>query len=479
MRRTIIEHVAEHAAKTPDKLAVMTAERSLSYAELYRLARGYAGYLASRGVKRRDIVVLRASQTVEYAVQYLGIHLAGAVVTSLGKTLSDEGVAEVAQKVGASMILNDPRGGVLEVAGKFFDEKISFEFPKLEDTADIIFTTGTTGASKGVELTHRALSAAAENLVTGLEYRTDTLIIMPGPLNHSAAIKNFCASCMCGCCVYILDGLTNMKAFFAALDYPDGAKGCYLPPAALRTVLSLTGNKLGDYKDVIDFVESISSPLPESDKQRLCELLPHSRLYNTYGNSEASSLITFDYNKHRNKINCVGRPMINAKIFIVDEQRNIIKSSKENPGLIACAGDVNMKGYINDPELTARTLVNGIVYTNDLGYIDEDGFVYVTGRRDDVINVGGLKVAPTEVEAAALEYDGVEDCVCVAVPDKITGSALKLLVVIPSGELQPAKLSAYLASRLEGYKVPKFYERVEKIARTFNGKIDRKAYRVS
>ena len=138
-----------------------------------------------------------------------------------------------------------------------------------------------------------------------------------------------------------------------------------------------------------------------------------------------------------------------------------------------------MKGYVNDPELTAQTLVNGIVYTNDLGYIDEDGFVYVTGRRDDVINVGGLKVAPTEVEAAALEYDGVEDCVCVAVPDNITGSALKLLVVIPSGELQPAKLSAYLASRLEGYKVPKFYERVEKIARTFNGKIDRKAYRVS
>ncbi|MBQ6775179.1 MAG: acyl--CoA ligase [Synergistaceae bacterium] len=479
MRRTIIEHVAEHAAKTPDKLAVMTAERSLTYAELYRLARGYAGYLASRGVKRGDIVVLRASQTVEYAVQYLGIHLAGAVVTSLGKTLSDEGVAEVAQKVGASMILNDPRGGVLEVAGKFFDEKISFEFPKLEDTADIIFTTGTTGASKGVERTHNTLTAIAESHIHNCEYKDDTVMIIIGPVNHSGPVTQIVASFMNGSSVYLLDGMTNIRAFYHALDYPSTSIACLLPPSAIRVILQLTGSKLGDYRDKIDFVQSESAHLPESDKERLCDLLPNTRLYNEYGASEASSMACYDYNKHRNKINCVGRPMINAKIFIVDEHRNVIKSSKENPGLIACAGDVNMKGYVNDPELTAQTLVNGIVYTNDLGYIDEDGFVYVTGRRDDVINVGGLKVAPTEVEAAALEYDGVEDCVCVAVPDKITGSALKLLVVIPSGELQPAKLSAYLASRLEGYKVPKFYERVEKIARTFNGKIDRKAYRVS
>ena len=121
--------------------------------------------------------------------------------------------------------------------------------------------------------------------------------------------------------------------------------------------------------------------------------------------------------------------MPNSNIFIVDDDKKIIRSSKDNPGLIACDGKVNMRGYHNEPVLTKEVMKDGVVYTNDIGYI-ENGFVYIIGRKGDVINVGGLKVAPTEVENVALDYDGIKDCICIAEEDNIAGNILKMLLVV-------------------------------------------------
>ncbi|MBO4827627.1 MAG: long-chain fatty acid--CoA ligase, partial [Prevotella sp.] len=118
------------------------------------------------------------------------------------------------------------------------------------------------------------------------------------------------------------------------------------------------------------------------------------------------------------------------------------------------------------------------ITTADLGYIDDEGMLHLTGRADDVINVGGYKVAPTEVEDAALTHPAVADCICIAVPSPITGNALKLLVVTaPEQSFSPRQLAQYLSKHLERHKVPLLYQQVETIRRTFNGKIDRKYYR--
>ena len=135
-----------------------------------------------------------------------------------------------------------------------------------------------------------------------------------------------------------------------------------------------------------------------------------------------------------------------------------------------------MKGYYNAPELTQEIKNGQIIYTKDMGYIDDNGFVFILGRNDDIINVGGLKVSPLDVEAVTLSYDGVADCICIAVDDDITGQALKLLVV-PGESFNKDKLDLTLESKLEGYKIPKQIELVDKVERTYNGKINRKAYR--
>jgi len=481
MRKTIIEKVFEYSQSQPDKIAVMTATDRLTYKQLFDYAYAYSMYLKSFGVKKGDKIVLRANQTAEFPIIYLSIHLCNAVVVSLERSTPDQKMKEISDELGAEFIISDeigniPRKNALDdiVVKIDADDNNS---PALDDLADILFTTGTTGKSKGVALTHKALVATAENLIIGCEYKEDTVILVPGPLNHANAVRKLFTTFNNGSTIYILNGMMDVKGIFKALSdgRSYGSLACCFPPAAIRMIFSLTKNKIAEFKYDIDFIESASAPLPETDKKTLMELLPFTRLYNNYGSSESASVCMFDYSKHIELKNCIGKPTINAKIIIVDDEKREIASSLDKLGFIASKGDMNMVGYLNDPELTAEVLRDEIVYTNDLGYIDNEGFVYIIGRKGDVLNIGGFKVAPTEVESACLGFNGIKDCVCIGVVNEISGKSLKLLYV-SDDEIDPKQFNAFLSGKLENYKIPHLFEKVNEVKRTYNGKIDRKAY---
>ena len=484
---TVVAYLQAHAQQVPNKAAVIVNGEATSYGQLDMFVRGYASFLKKLGLEKGQILVVKSSQSLEYVVAYLGIHLAGGIIAAAEKNVPAEGLSAMAKKLSASFIISGDKLDCADVAwvdGSHILEDarsappMDLPLPQGTDSADILFTTGTTGSSKGVELSHKALVATAENLIYGCGYREDTLIVVPGPLNHANPIRKLITTIVNGSTIYLLNGMMNLKAFYTALDDTRGRTACCLPPAMIRTIFSLTGDTIGNYADKIDFIESATAPLPEPDKLRLCQLLPHTRLFNNYGSSEAASVCMYDYNANPGKTSCIGKVMRNSQILIVNDDREVIASSKDQMGCLACAGGTVMKGYVNEPELTREVLVDGVVYTNDVGYIDEEGFVYITGRKDDVINVGGLKVAPAEVEEAALAMEGVDDCICIAMPHPISGQALKLLVVMKeNAELSPRKFSAFLQTKLEGYKIPTKYEQVDSVARTYNGKLDRKAYR--
>ncbi len=491
MRKTIIECVKEHAENTPDREAIITPASSVTYRELFELTKGYAGYLDSLGVKKGDIVLVKSSQSVDFIVIYLAIHLLGGRITALEKSIRNEGIYTIASQLNASAIISNDAAvleswdciyadtrTVMEDAKKYHFE--NYTFPQLSDPADILYTTGTTGVSKGVQTTHEILAATAENLIHGCHYMEDFMLIIPGPLNHSNPIRNVYASLINGNSACILNGMMNLKAFFDALEHPCKKAACCLPPSAIRMLLQLSGSKISEYADRIDYIVSSTAPYPEADMKRMSSLLPTVRLYNSYGSSESGVSCMYNYNEYPGKVNCVGRPTVNSEIIIVDQhdREKEILSSPDNPGLLTTRGPINMIGYVNAPELTSEYLKDGVVYTNDIAYKDEDGFVYILGRQGDVINVGGLKVAPTEVEAAALTYEGVKDCICIAVKDAISENVLKLLIVMEDGAVLDGKaMQTYLAGKLESYKVPRWYETTDEIARTYNGKLDRKAYR--
>jgi acyl-coenzyme A synthetase/AMP-(fatty) acid ligase len=334
--------------------------------------------------------------------------------------------------------------------------------------ADILYTTGTTGNSKGVIISHRTIIADAENLIDAHHYTHDLAFVVCGPLNHIGSLSKIYPVIILGATLLIVDGLKHIDNFYQAFNYPATKFATFLVPASIRILLQFSAQKLEALSHKIDFIETGAAAISQADMETLCQLLPHSRLYNTYASTETGIICTYNFNDKRCMAGCLGKPMRHSQVFITEQ------------GLIACKGKTLMSGYIGDPERTATILRDGTLYTSDMGRIDDEGMLHLTGRKDDVINVGGFKVAPTEVENAALAFPAVKDCICIPVEHKITGLALKLMVVVDEGvTLDKKALARYLKSKLEVYKVPMLYEQTDAIKRTFNGKLDRKYYQHS
>ena len=487
----IEQYLEAYAVQKPDHTAIIVKDDHTSYSELWRSVRGFAKYLTENcGVKHNDKVVVKVMQTLNLAVTYFAVHLCGAVFVPLEKSIPNDKALEIITETEAAVFISkdafeDPNckyiniKDVLRIADENFDAGYKFTFPKIEDSADIMYTTGTTGKAKGVEVTHHVLLATAENYIEGFELKDGNVIAVPGPMNHVNALRKLYMTVMSGNTIIILNGLLSLRAFFHALD-DQGVTSLCLPPAALRTIWQTTGDKLAEYADQIDFVETSTAPVTESDKQTLRKQLPKSRLYNNYGLSECGAMVMYDFCKYPDKGNgCVGKPMVNSHVIIVDDNRQEIQSSKEHTGLVANKGEINMKGYFKAPEKTTEVKENGYIYTSDIGYFDEDGFLYVIGRINDTINVGGLKVEPTDVENAALLYEGIHECICVPVKDDVTGHALKLLVVMKKGyEFDAVDIKRHLNSVLMAYQVPQYYEQIDAVPRNFVGKPDRNAFKI-
>jgi len=434
------EYLRKDAKHYTDKTAVICKDEQLSYGELYaRVTRRVLDFERSN-LKRNQIVALRSSQSIDFLIDYFALHIVGCVVAPLERDMPEELFEQISGYLSSQTA---PDG-----------------------TADILYTTGTTGKSKGVMISHRTIIADAENLIDGQGFIHELAFVINGPLNHIGSLSKIYPVILLGATIIIVDGIKDADEFFNAFNYPFEKYATFLVPASIRILIQFSSNRLAELKNKIDFVETGAAAISQDDMTKLCQLLPKSRLYNTYASTETGIISTYNYNDGKCVAGCLGRPMKHSQIIITQD------------GLIACKGDTLMTGYVGEPERTAKILKDDTIYTADLGRLDENGMLHLSGREDDVINVGGFKVAPLEVEDAALSYPDVADCICTSVKHPITGSALKLLVVtIGDVALEKRKLALFLKSKLEPYKIPMLYEQVKEVKRTYNGKLDRKFYK--
>ena len=500
--KPIVQRIFEHALKAPDDIAVIANDHETTYREFADMIYSIFLWLKAKGVGQGDHVVVQASHEVTCPACWYAIHIVGAAAVPVEKTAPESRIQEIATATDSRFViakkasvqgdLQSPlrSGGFASrpVAWSSYDDvyAIQHEYKFTADTAIsypdvnlvcyVVFTTGSTGKSKGVMLTHWQQSLEASVWAETYELRRHSRYFVATPLNHVGGIRCTQFPLANGCCVVYMEGMGDLVKFFDIIE-KHHVTSLFLPPASVRILINRTGDRLSKFKHQIDFVLSGSSLLFASDCDGLRKLLPYSRLYNTYQATEIPGGTAYNYANVDLRSNCLGKPVRTMDIAILTEDGHFTKEAGIE-GQICAKSEMVMKGYYNEPELTRQVMKDGWFVSSDIGKFDADGYLYYMGRKDDVINLGGYKIAPTDVENIALQSGLVHECICIEDSDEYGIPFIKLLVVVADkGKFDPKALNAFLSDKLEKYKIPRTIEAVDALMKTYNGKTDRKAYR--
>ena len=486
--KPIVQRILEHAVKVPNDIAVIANDHETTYHELADTIYSISVWLKTKGVKQGDHVVVQASHEVTCPACWYAIHLVGAAVVPVEKTAPESRILEIAAATDSSFVIAKKAASSSSVSWLSYDDIYAIEhkyeftadtaikYPDINLVCDIVFTTGTTGKSKGVMLTHRQQSLYASGMINTYGLKINTRFLVAAPLNHVGGIRSTHFPLANGCCVVYIEGMGDLVKFFAVIE-KHHVTSMFLPPASIRVIISRTGDRFSKFKHQIDFVLSSSSPLFASDSDGLKKLLPYSQLYNTFEATEIPGGTAYNYAKEGFRPNCIGKPVRTMDIALLTEDGRLTKEAGVE-GQICAKSEMVMKGYYNEPELTQSVFKDGWFVSSDIGTFDADGYLYFIGRKDDVINLGGYKIAPTDVESLALQSGFVQECLCIEDHDEFGVPYLKLLVVVEDkSKFDPVALNAFLSDKLEKYKIPRVIEAVDALIKTFNGKTDRKAYR--
>ena len=274
--KTLEGYVQQHAIANPDKFAIIYNDTTITYAQLWAQVCDRCLQLEKDGVGEGMSYALKAYPTPDFLVTYLALHRIGAIAVPLEKDMPDERFQEFVKT------LSDSKTNT------------SGDNPS-ESIADVLFTTGSTGAQKGVMISHRALLADADNLIQAQGYNAKTVFIICGPLNHFGSLSKLWPVLIQGGTIILLDGMKDLNAFFHAFNYPSHQFATFLVPASIRILLLSAKDRLRQLVDKIDFIETGGAALSQADMDTLCALLPHSRLYNTYASTETGIISTYDF----------------------------------------------------------------------------------------------------------------------------------------------------------------------------------------
>jgi long-chain acyl-CoA synthetase len=471
---TLTEALAYWAEQTPGKRALIEIEtgRYCSYRELFDNARGFAELLSAHAIPKGSRIAIKVGGLIETNVVMFGTFLYGCVYCPLERNIKEPKLREFLSEYNASVLVADNpiewHGLTVDIAqATALNGTADFELPTADTDAIVVFTTGTTGKAKGVVHTHRTHIRCAFGWVNELGFGQNDTFLSVQPLERAGGMFHYYCAILAGGTAAHHNGVVFARRVYDAIrEY--GITTAYLQSPALTMLLDALTSEIGNLSDQLRLLMTGGAAVSETLKRKLAALLPKTELHVFYGATENQWLSYYRFDNNPGKVNCVGRAAHGNKIYIINECGNETDwtATRESPGVIAVESDGNFKEYLNAPELTETVLKNGRLLMTDMGYADDEGYIYLLGRRDDVIVTGGYKVAPYEIEEVALRYDGVSECACIGVDDKVLGHAIKLFVKMAVGyEFSAAKIAKFLGQHLETYKVPRFITDVDDFPR--------------
>ena len=472
-------HWAEHGS---DRTAVRHGSRLLTFAQLTKEAECRAQWLMDLGVAAGDRVIVVGYNSIDWVVAYLGIMRLGAIAVLVNNRISPKQMADCASLLEAKLALADIKHqymfGIADVPLHVLEAwerppRLSLPaLPAADDPAVISFTSGTTGLPKGAVLSARAIVEASATYQRFLNTGPDDNTIVLSPLFHNTGFIDQLGHML------IVGGETVLVSEFHRKDAIEAFR---LSPSTFVTAVPsvLRMLMLMDESDLIfgpaRLVVFGGSPMPPAWSRELDDRWPHLELVHGYGLTEFGSACTFlPPALIHNHGASVGFPAPGVRMRLVDDQDRDVPTGAV--GEIWVAGPTRMLGYWRCPAETARKTRGEWLRTGDLGKMDQNGLLYLSGRVDDIINRGGEKILPSHVECLLSECRGVANCTIVGMPDPVLNQVPVAVVECREGqEFSCNDAVAHLTANLPCYAVPKNYVIVDRLPRMASGKIDRTA----
>jgi len=343
------------------------------------------------------------------------------------------------------------------------------DLAEMDVPALVLCTSGTTGAPKYVSLTQRNVLAAARNINEFMQTAMGAVEVTPLPLHRSFGLgRARCLSLAGG--TLVISPPRGDRAL--ALLARHRATGFSSVPAFFRMMIRTFGKRLAKYLAPLEYIEIGSAPMDRADKLFLLEVAPRARICMHYGLTEASRSAFIEFRSERTKLDTVGRPAPHVAVRVVAENGH--PCTPGETGEIIVRGDHVCAQYWKNPELTKSRLRDGWFHTNDYGSVDADGYIRLSGRMDDLMNVGGIKVSPEKIEGVVRAIPGVADCAAVAAKDPrgIYGDVPLLYVVREEqARLSTAAVKSYCVAHLVAEEVPHEVIFIDAIPRTDAGKV--------
>jgi len=492
------------ADRWPDKPAVICDGKVHTFGEIDQGSNRIAGELQRSGVVRGDRVALFLENSAELVISVFGILKAGAVFVIINPTTKAKKLSYILNDCGVRVLISTP--ALARVAGP-----VSAEVPSLQtilwtdaapegapagrtfseimseapdppaapglidaDLCTIIYTSGSTGDPKGVVLTHRNMTNTAWSISTYLANVPDDVVICMLPLSFDYGLYQVITGARIGFTVVLERSFAYPDQILRRMD-EHRVTGLPGVPTIFATLLQMAPFEGLDLSS-LRYLTNTGAAFPPAHIRRLQELFPRARVYSMYGLTECTRVSYLDPDRLADKIASVGRAMPNSEVYVVDDAGRRLGPGQV--GELVIRGANVMPGYWGKPEETNRRLRDGdilgqkVLYSGDLFYTDEEGFLYFVGRKDDIFKCKGEKVSPKEIENVLYELEAVAEAAVVGVDDPIDGQAVKAIVV-PRGTaaLTEQQVRQHCRANLENYMVPKFVEIRDSLPKTDSGKI--------
>ena len=494
----------ESAVATPDKTLVFFADHELSYQQVDHMSGRFAASLAALGLQRGDKIALQLPNVPQFLFAYFGILKAGMVVVPLNPLLvapevayhlqdSDSrllitfemfaaaALAGAAQVEGVDTYVVSLSGQPLPDGAKPFDELMvgddTGEIVALgsDDTAVVLYTSGTTGKPKGAELTHFQLYMNCTIAGSLFDFREDDICVAVLPLFHV-----FGLSSVLNLTVRYGGGMVLIPRFDvdAVIDAIE-RHGCstFLGVPTMYFALlqkDITGRDLSTLRVGC----SGGAPIPGEVISSFEKKFPGVVILEGYGLSESASTTTFNISAEERRVLSIGKPIWGVDIKIVDEQGGVLGDGEDQVGELVIRGHNIMKGYYKNPDATAEAIKDGWFYTGDLGYRDADGFYFIVDRKKDLVIRGGYNVYPREVEEVLYTHPAVAEAAVIGKKDDKLGEEVVAVVSLkPDAAATVEELLTFCKERLAAYKYPREIRIIADLPKGPTGKILKKELR--